>query len=169
MRKKSVHSNPVGNLNPRSYSHSMWRHPPFFSIFLAQFGHLRLCFWMTARLLSSSSIRSLIRAWYSSQVSLSCHGLSHATQALAPHVLHTQMSGLGAGREGVLGGDFLDFLNPSFFTHFLLEDLGGDSSVLMAVSSALIMGSSGLELSWTWPARQLTAKHQRQPGVFSAM
>lgn len=79
------------------------------------------------------------------------------------------MSGLGAGREGVLGGDFLDFLNPSFFTHFLLEDLGGDSSVLMAASSALMMDSSGLELSWTWPARQLTAKHQRQPGVFSAM
>lgn len=75
----------------------MCLHPPVFRMFLEQLGHGFVSFWIAARDASSSSVLSFVRSLYASQLSFSCHGRSQGTQALAPHLLHLEMSGLAGG------------------------------------------------------------------------
>lgn len=70
--------------------------------------------------------------------------LSQVTQARAPHSLQVKMSSTSVS-------------GSTAFFFDLLFDFGG------SLGLSMILGS------WTWPALQFGAMHQRQPGVLSAI
>ena len=129
---------------------------------------------MAAKLLSSSSSRSLVRNLYSSQVSFSCQGRSQGTQALAPQSLQVQISG-ARGRKtrvGVVAVAAGFGASTALRTLLLIqpdqeEPLDSPSSIGFSLGPGRL--SSPALLMWTWPDWHPGARHQRQPGVFSAM
>lgn len=129
---------------------------------------------MAARLLSSSSSRSLMRNWYSSQVSFWCHGRSQGTQALAPQSLQVQMSGARGRKTSVeIVSGVVVFCDSTAVRTLLLiqpdqeEPFDSPSSIGFSLEPGRL--SSPALLVWTWPDWHPGARHQRQPGVFSAM
>lgn len=73
--------------------HVIWSQPPLFSTFRPQLGpgHSFTCEAIMLADATSSARWCFIRFWNRSQVSSSCHGLSHTTQALAPQSWHVEI------------------------------------------------------------------------------
>jgi len=137
-----------------------------------QFGHRLVCFRMRAKAKSSSSSRPLMRTWYSSQVSFSCHGRSQGTQALAPQSLQVQISGARGRktRAGVALGALCFCVSIAVRRLLLIQpDIPLDSLNSIGFSWEPGSGWSLALVSCTCPDRHPGARHQRQPVVFSAM
>jgi hypothetical protein len=130
-------------------------HPPFFSIRFPHCGHGLVLSRILFSALSSSSTWSLIRSWYCSHVSPSCHGRSQETQAFAPHLTQVQMS--DTGEEASSGSSYTSIGGFFFLPRF--DGFAGGFVTLFNVGGEM----------WIWPASQPEERHQRQLGVESPM
>ena len=115
-----------------------------------------------------------MRSWYSAQVSFSCQGRSQGTHALAPQSWQVQISG-ARGRRTRTGAvpDALGFFASTAVRTLLLiqpdQELPLASLRSIGFSLEPAVSSSLTLLSCTCPDAHPGARHQRQPGVFSAM